>query len=99
MNIRDKYRAIEGTKKTDGIIRILDEKYKNVSVAIGEVSFKPIEDSDEAKLSYKYDVIESPENIEIDGEFDTLLGDIIVDILESNLEEDPDSLRFNDSAD
>jgi len=35
----------------------------------------------------------------LNEEFESMLGDIVIEILETKLEEDPKSLRFNDSAD
>ena len=95
--MKKKYRTIEG--QDEGNIRILDDRFNGVAVSIGKVSIVPIEDSDEAKLKYDYDVLELPEGMELNKEFDILLGDIVVDILESKLEENPESLRFKDSAD
>jgi hypothetical protein len=91
---RNKYRKIEGADEGD--IRILDEKYKNVAVSIGKIRIDDSSKDDKATLKYDYDVLEVPENIELDEDFDNLLGDIIVDILESKLENDPESLRFNE---
>tara|TARA_R110000824_G_scaffold283177_1_gene471544 strand:+ start:468 stop:755 length:288 start_codon:yes stop_codon:yes gene_type:complete len=93
-NIKTKYRKIEGAD--EGAIRILDEKYKNVAVSIGKIRIDDSSKDDKATLKYDYDVLEVPENIELDEDFDNLLGDIIVDILESKLESDPESLRFNE---
>ena len=95
--IKNKYRPIEGADA--GNIRILDEKYKNIAVSIGKVSIDNSSGDEKATLKYDYDVIELPENIKLDKEFDNLLGDIIVDILETKLENDPDSLKFNNHAD
>lgn len=97
MKMKTKYRTIEG--QDEGKIRILDERFNGVAVSIGRVAIVPVEDSDEAKLKYDYDILELPDGMELNEEFDCLLGDIVVDILESKLEEDPKSLRFNDSAD
>ena len=95
--IKNKYRKIEG--QDDGVIRILDEKFKGVAVSIGKVSIDASDYEDEAMLSYDYDVLEVPEGIEMTEDFNKLLGDIIVDILETKLETNPDSLRFEDSED
>tara|TARA_R110000824_G_scaffold182610_1_gene363589 strand:+ start:173 stop:454 length:282 start_codon:yes stop_codon:yes gene_type:complete len=92
-----KYRTIEG--QSEGNIRILDERFNGVAVSIGRVAIVPAEDSDQATLKYNYDVLENPSDITLNEEFDSLVGDIVIDILESKLEEDPKSLRFNDSAD
>ena len=92
-----KYRTIEG--QSEGNIRILDERFNGVAVSIGRVAIVPVEDSDQATLKYNYDVLENPNDIKLNEEFESLLGDIVIEILESKLEEDPKSLRFNDSAD
>ena len=93
--IKQKYRIVENTE--DGVLKILDEKYLNVAVSVGRVSIeKPTTNSENATLKYEYDVVNLPENVELDKEFDTLLGDIIVDVIETKLENDPKSLRFNE---
>jgi ABC-type transporter Mla subunit MlaD len=95
--IKNKYRTIEG--QDTGHIRILDEKYTGVAVSIGKVSIDNSSNEETATLKYEYDIIDVPKNIEIDVSFDTLVGDIIIDILETKLEDSPDSLRFNESED
>ena len=91
--MKTKYRTI-----SDGVIRITNEKYKNVAVSIGRVSIDSSKE-DEAKLSYEYDVVDLPEDedIKLDEEFEITLGDIIVDIIETKLKDDPGSLRFTDA--
>tara|TARA_R100000995_G_C3453210_1_gene109207 strand:- start:74 stop:376 length:303 start_codon:yes stop_codon:yes gene_type:complete len=97
--IANKYRTIEGQDSV-GNIRILEEKYNGIAVSIGKISIDASEDDKEtATLQYDYDVLELPDGIEIDDEFNQLLGDIIVDILETKLKDDPDSLRFSASED
>ena len=95
--IKNKYRTIEG--QDIGNIRILDEKYAGVAISVGRISIDANGEGATATLSYDYDVLETPTGVELDEYFDTLLGDIIVDILETQLENDPDNLRFEDSED
>jgi|TARA_Y100000310_G_C20648348_1_gene797927 hypothetical protein len=96
-NIKEKYRQIEG-KVGIGTIRILEEKYKNVVVGAGKVTFDDTsENHKSARMSYEYDVIELPPDIELDDEFHNLLGDIIVDIIETTLETNPELLKFEES--
>ena len=97
INIKNKYRTIEG--QDVGYIRILDEKYNGIALSIGKVSIDNSSSEETATLKYEYDIIDMPKNIEIDESFDTLVGDIIVDILETKLEDNPDSLRFDNSED
>ena len=92
-----KYRTIEG--QSEGNIRILDERFNGVAVSIGRVAIVPIDDSDEATLKYNYDILDNPNGIELNEEFESMLGDIVIKILDTKLEEDPKSLRFTDSAD
>ena len=93
-NIKEKYRPIE--KTDDGVIRILDENYNNVVVTVGRISIDNSRE-DSATFSYEYDVVDLPKGIKLDEEFETLLGDIIVDIIETKLENDPKSLKFNEN--
>ena len=95
--IKTKYRPIEG--QDIGNIRILDEKYEGVAVSVGRISIDANGEEEMATLSYDYDVLELPTGIKLDEAFDTLLGDIIVDMLETQLKDDPSALRFEDSED
>ena len=93
--IKQKYRRIPNADT--GAIRILDEKYKDIAVSIGRVSFGETESEEGRVMGFDYDIVMNERNIEIDEDFDTLLGDIIVDIIETKLETDPDSLKFDDN--
>ena len=97
-DIKNKYRRIPDADV--GAIRILDERYDGVAISIGRVSIDG-EDGEAATLSYDYDIVLKPDelNLEEDSDFNNLIGDIIVDIIETQLENDPDSLRFSDSED
>lgn len=94
--IKSKYRPIEGH---DGAIRILDEEFKDIAISLGRVSIDASEEGNYATLKYEYDVIELPDGIEIDEKFETLVGDIVVDIIDTKLENNPNSLRFDDRED
>lgn len=95
-----KYRNIEG--QDDGAIRILEGNFKGVAVSIGRISIDASDDEESATLKYDYDIIEIPEGVNMElkenESFDNLLGDIIVDILEKKLKDDPNSLRFNENS-
>ena len=95
--IANKYRKIEGCD--DGHIRILDEQFKGVAVSLGRISIDDSGKEETATLKYDYDVLELPDGIELDEQFDNLLGDIIVDIIETKLNYEPDSLRFTSNED
>lgn len=95
--IASKYRTIEGCD--DGHIRILDESFRGVAVSLGKISIDDSGEEETATLKYDYDVLELPDGIELNEQFDNLLGDIIVDIIETKLNYEPDSLRFNSDED
>ena len=67
-------------------IRILDGKYKDLVYHYNYVSFN----EESVNLQFEYDIDETPEGLEVDKlksedrkEFETVLGDILVDIVES----------------
>tara|TARA_R110002020_G_scaffold126130_1_gene283828 strand:+ start:655 stop:969 length:315 start_codon:yes stop_codon:yes gene_type:complete len=95
-----KYRNIEG--QDDGAVRILDGEFKGVAISIGRISIDASGDGETATLKYDYDVMEIPKEMDADlnknKDFDQLIGDIIVDILETKLKDNPDSLRFNENS-
>ncbi len=96
-NIKKKYRKVSNE---DGLIKLLDEKYNGVVVDIGRISFEDTsDDSKSATLNYEYDLVDCPKNVEIDKEdkeFHTFLGDVIVDVIETTLQENPDMLKFEE---
>jgi len=100
IEIKSKYRNIEG--QDDGAIRILDGEFKGVAVSIGRISIDASGDEETATLNYEYDVMEIPKEVDVDlnknKDFCQLIGDIIVDILETKLKDNPDSLRFNENS-
>ena len=95
--MKTKYRTIEG--QDEGNIRILDERFSGVAVSLGRIAIVPCGDSNEAKLKYDYDVLELPDGVDLNEDFESLLGDIVVDIIDTKLNNDPGSLRFKNSAD
>lgn len=65
--------------------KITSGKYDGVVFSIGQVSLSPGEKpGDPPNLSYQYMVEFMPDGIEKDETFDKLIGDIIMDILESD---------------
>jgi len=71
-------------------IRLLDGKYKDTVFKYGKVKFK--EESDQVYLLFAYDVIEStvdsPKKLEKDMDFKNYLGDLLVEIMSSNVEQE-----------
>ena len=95
-NIKTKYRKID----QEGLIRILDKDYNGIAVSIGKITFdNTSEENKTATMQYDYEVVDLPKDIKLeegDQKFHNLLGDIIVDIIESTLEENPDLLQFEE---
>ena len=71
-------------------IRLLDGKYKDTVFKYGKVKFK--EENDQVYLLFAYDVIEStvdsPKKLEKDMDFKNYLGDLLVEIMSSNVEQE-----------
>ena len=71
-------------------IRLLDGKYKDTVFKYGKVKFE--EKDDNVYLLFAYDVIEStvakPKKLEKDADFKNYLGDLLVEIMSSNIEQD-----------
>jgi hypothetical protein len=71
-------------------IRLLDGKYKDTVFKYGKVKFK--EENDQVYLLFAYDVIEStvdsPKKLEKDLDFKNYLGDLLVEIMSSNVEQE-----------
>jgi len=75
-------------------IRILDGKYKDLVYHYNYVSFN----EESVNLQFEYDIDETPEGLEVDKlesedrkEFEIVLGDILVDIVESKNENRTDN--------
>lgn len=71
-------------------IKFLTGPYKNTTYKYGKVKFK--EESDGVHLLFAYDVIEStvekPRKLEKDPDFKNYIGDLLVEIMTSNIEQD-----------
>jgi len=71
-------------------IRLLDGKYKDTVFKYGKVKFK--EENDQVYLLFAYDVLEStvdsPKKLEKDTDFKNYIGDLLVEIMSSNVEQE-----------
>jgi hypothetical protein len=71
-------------------IKLLEGPYKDTVFKYGKVKFK--EENDQVYLLFAYDVLESsvskPRKLEKDGDFKNYLGDLLVEIMSGNLEQD-----------
>ena len=71
-------------------IKLLDGKYKDTIFKYGKVKFE--EKDGQMYLLFAYDVLESPvdkpRKLEKDTEFKNYLGDLLVEIMGSNIEQE-----------
>ena len=71
-------------------IKLLEGPYKDTLFKYGKVKFK--EENDQVYLLFAYDVLESivdkPRKMEKDVDFKNYLGNLLVDIMSGNLEQD-----------
>lgn len=71
-------------------IKLLDGPYKDTIFKYGKVKFK--EENEQVYLLFAYDVLESivskPKKLEKDGDFKNYLGDLLVEIMSSNIEQE-----------
>jgi hypothetical protein len=79
--------------KDDGAavnIKFLEGPYKDTIFKYGKVKFK--EENDQVYLLFAYDVLESPVNkpakLEKDDDFKNYIGDLLVEIMSSNIEQE-----------
>jgi hypothetical protein len=79
--------------KEDGAavhIRFLEGPYKDTVFKYGKVKFK--EENDQVYLLFAYDVLESPvkkpAKLEKDESFKNYIGDLLVEIMSSNVEQE-----------
>jgi hypothetical protein len=81
-------------------VRLLSSKYKDTLFKYGKVKFE--EKDDQMYLLFNYDVLEStfdsPKVMEKDQEFKDYLGNLLVEIMSSNIEQEIiDETGTNDS--
>jgi hypothetical protein len=81
-------------------IRLLEGPYKDTIFKYGKVKFK--EENDQVYLLFAYDVLESsidkPKKLEKNETFKNYLGDLLVEIMGSNVEQEViDETGTNDS--
>ena len=76
--------------KTTVHIKLLEGPYKDTIFKYGKVKIK--EENDQAYLLFAYDVIESkvskPKKLEKNEDFKNHIGDLLVDIMSGNLEQE-----------
>ena len=71
-------------------VRLLSGKYKDTVFKYGKVKFE--EKDDQMYLLFNYDVLEStvdkPKNLEKDDKFKNYLGDLLVELMSNNIEQE-----------
>jgi hypothetical protein len=71
-------------------IKILDGKYKDTVFKYGRVGFE--EKNGQVHLQFNFNVLESnvlkPNKLEKDNEFKNYIGDLLVEIMSSNIEQE-----------
>ena len=68
------------------LVRIVQGKYKNIIYRYGTVRFGDQEiDNGMLSCKFDYEILENPNNVEKEQDFDLLLGDIMVDILDKQI--------------
>ena len=71
-------------------IRLLQGPYKDTLFKYGKVKFK--EENEQIYLLFAYDVLEStvdtPKRLEKDGKFKDYLGDLLVELMSNNIEQE-----------
>jgi hypothetical protein len=76
--------------KTSVHIKFLEGPYKDTIFKYGKVKFK--EENDQVYLLFAYDVLESPikkpAKLEKDDTFKNYIGDLLVEIMSSNIEQE-----------
>ena len=77
-----KYEFIDIGESATGI-KIKEGEYEGMSWLYGKVTFD--EGSDELKLSFDYEVVENPNNVKPSAELNSVMGDILVNIIKDDL--------------
>jgi hypothetical protein len=76
--------------KTTVHIKLLDGPYKDTTFKYGKVKFE--EKNEQMYLLFGYDVLEStvdkPKKLEKDSDFKNHIGDLLVEIMSSNIEQE-----------
>ena len=65
-----------------------DGKYKGLKFIYGTIKFVDVNEEEESMgLNFAYEVLENPNNVSEDQELIDIMGDILVDVLESEMGE------------
>ena len=79
-------------------IRITEGEYKDLIYQYGTIKF--VEEGDNVRCNFTYNIIENPNDIKEDQDFVNQLGEILVEVLNDEIEEtDEDFLREVETSD
>ena len=67
--------------------RIDDGDYEGVIYQVGRIQFSEPDATGQRAMRFKYEILENSKNIEIQDDFTSIVGDIIVEQIEKKLEE------------
>lgn len=98
-NIREQYKYVTDKDDKWTCIGITGGKYDGVVYKYGEVNLVEEKDSDQMRLQFEWDIVDSnglPKEM-LGEDFFSLIGDVLVDILEEQLQNG--ELEYNESDD
>jgi len=78
----------DNAHKERSVIQINEGDYEGMKFVFGGIKFVALEgDEENMGLNFTYDILENPNETEPDSDLVGVLGDILVNILETELEE------------
>ena len=74
------------SESTNGFyhIKFTNEQYSDIIIKFGEISFD--DQGDECIMHFDYDIIKNPNNIDINDDFKQYIGDVILEMIQQQLE-------------
>jgi len=92
------YEFVDGDSHKDrSIIQITEGDYDGMQFVFGGIKFVAIEgNEDNMGLNFTYDILENPNETELESDLVDVLGNILVNVLETELEDiDGEFLKDN----
>ena len=98
MSIRDRFVYVESKSQNQTCIGIKGGKFAGVVYKYGKVSFAKEEDKNgNLPLQFQYDIVDNngiPRE-QFDDEFFNLIGDILVEVMEEQIKDEPINRKDN----
>ena len=66
--------------------KILEGKYENIIYQVGRIQFGQPDETGHRAMRFKYEILENKEDITIEDDFTSIVGDIIVEQIEEKLQ-------------